>query len=144
MIVAVTGGSGYVGRPTVRSLRELGATAVSVSRRAAPGDPRQAAVDVMDRSTWPGLQRHGNPDRLVHLAWGLLGDYENPAHYLELLPAHLEFVKWCVDSGIRDITVAGTCFEYGNVEGELLEESETVPSTAYGFAKDSLRRSLHA
>jgi dTDP-6-deoxy-L-talose 4-dehydrogenase (NAD+) len=38
--------------------------------------------------------------------------------------------------------VAGTCLEYGMQYGPLTEQAETAPATAYGFAKDALRKSL--
>ena len=55
---------------------------------------------------------------------------------------HYWFLKGLVESGLRSIFVAGTCFEYGMQSGSLNESIETHPNTPYGFAKDVLRRQL--
>jgi dTDP-6-deoxy-L-talose 4-dehydrogenase (NAD+) len=47
-----------------------------------------------------------------------------------------------IESGLKNILVAGTCFEYGMRSGPLSEGVETRPTNPYGFAKDSLRRQL--
>jgi dTDP-6-deoxy-L-talose 4-dehydrogenase (NAD+) len=45
-------------------------------------------------------------------------------------------------NGAKDITVIGTCFEYGMQEGELLETMPALPTNPYGLAKDTLRKQL--
>jgi dTDP-6-deoxy-L-talose 4-dehydrogenase (NAD+) len=45
-------------------------------------------------------------------------------------------------AGLKSLTVAGTCLEYGIREGELWEGMEASPDTAYGISKDRLRRWL--
>jgi nucleoside-diphosphate-sugar epimerase len=142
MRVVVTGASGFLGTPTVAALAEYGAQVVSVSRHGTLDDSLSLRVDITDPSTWPALLTPVRPDRLIHLAWGYLGDFNDPRHYLELLPAHLRFLAWCVRNSITDITVAGTCFEYGLAEGRMIEEMAAQPVTAYGIAKDSLRRAM--
>jgi dTDP-6-deoxy-L-talose 4-dehydrogenase (NAD+) len=47
-----------------------------------------------------------------------------------------------VESGVKNITVAGTCFEYGLQEGCLSETAPAKPCTAYGQAKNELRLML--
>ena len=42
-----------------------------------------------------------------------------------------------------NISVIGTCFEYGMQSGELSESLQTRPDNPYGFAKDSLRKQLY-
>ena len=51
-------------------------------------------------------------------------------------------MKNFIDRGIKKIAVAGTCYEYGLLEGCLREDMQTNPVTMYGLAKDTLRRSL--
>jgi dTDP-6-deoxy-L-talose 4-dehydrogenase (NAD+) len=45
-----------------------------------------------------------------------------------------------IAGGLKDIVVAGTCFEYGMIEGCLSEDLDTKPSNSYGIAKDTLRK----
>ena len=51
-----------------------------------------------------------------------------------------QFIKNLVANGLKDITITGTCFEYGMVNGCLSEDIQTNPSNSYAIAKDSLRK----
>ncbi len=82
------------------------------------------------------------PDLLMHLAWGGLPNYKSLHHFEEQLPAQYSFLKALVESGLNNILVTGTCFEYGMRSGPLSEHLEARPSSPYGFAKDMLRRQL--
>jgi dTDP-6-deoxy-L-talose 4-dehydrogenase (NAD+) len=84
----------------------------------------------------------GQPGVLIHLAWGGLPNYKSLHHFEEELPAHYRFLKALVESGLKNLLVAGTCFEYGMQPGPLSEDAETRPNNPYGFAKDVLRRQL--
>lgn len=82
------------------------------------------------------------PDLLIHLAWEGLPNYKADFHINENLPRHFSFLKNLIDHGLMDITVTGTCFEYGMKEGALSEEMDTMPANAYAIAKDTLRKRL--
>jgi dTDP-6-deoxy-L-talose 4-dehydrogenase (NAD+) len=85
------------------------------------------------------LQR---PDLMIHLAWDGLPDYKNINHIERNLFENYFFLKDMINGGLKDLTVAGTCFEYGFKNGPLSEDMETNPITPYAVAKDSLRRFL--
>ncbi|MXV17395.1 NAD-dependent epimerase/dehydratase family protein [Hufsiella ginkgonis] len=82
------------------------------------------------------------PHRLIHLAWQGLPNYKSLFHIEENLPVHYAFLKNMIQGGLSDVTVTGTCFEYGNAEGELREDMKTEPGNPYGLAKDTLRKFL--
>ena len=82
------------------------------------------------------------PAALIHLAWPGLPNYRDFFHLGRNLPADLAFLEAAVDAGVSQIMVAGTCLEYGMQYGPLTEQAATAPITAYGFAKDALRKSL--
>jgi nucleoside-diphosphate-sugar epimerase len=143
MHVAVTGGNGFLGKPTVETLNRLGAVVRSAGRNPRPPESVVGVyLDVADRRTWKNLLIPFPPQRLIHLAWEHLDNFEDQRHYLDLLPDHLAFLTWCAKNGIADITVAGTCLEYGKNNGEMREETVAAPVTAYAIAKDALRRGL--
>jgi nucleoside-diphosphate-sugar epimerase len=147
MCVAITGAGGFLGQPTLAALAESNATIVAASRSIGKGKSVSqnifsATVDITKPSSWDSLFAGNRPTRLIHLAWDHLDDFEDPRHYLEQLPHHLAFIEWCVAKGISDVTVAGTCYEYGLVNGQLHEEMPASPVIAYAIAKDALRRSL--
>ena len=82
------------------------------------------------------------PDLLIHLAWEGLPNYKADFHINENLPRHFIFIKNLIDHGLKDITVTGTCFEYGMQEGELSELIEPKPTNSYSIAKDTLRKKI--
>jgi dTDP-6-deoxy-L-talose 4-dehydrogenase (NAD+) len=83
-----------------------------------------------------------SPDKVIHLAWEGLPNFSGLFHFESVLLKHYHFLKKLVQDGVKQLTVTGTCLEYGLTEGELKEETLTNPVTSYGFAKDALRRSL--
>lgn len=148
MKVVVTGATGFVGRHvTARFLREgHSLTAVARNSDRAATMPWYPQVDFVasDLATDfnPVLERCLESDILVHLAWPGLPNYRNFFHVGRNLPVDLAFLEAAVAAGVRQLMVAGTCFEYGMQYGPLTEDTETRAHTPYGFAKDSLRKSL--
>jgi nucleoside-diphosphate-sugar epimerase len=100
-----------------------------------------ACVDLKDDPV-KAFHLMNHPDVLIHLAWGGLPNYTSPHHFEEELPAQYRFLKALVESGLKNLVVTGTCFEYGMQSGPLSEYIEARPNTPYGFAKDMLRRQL--
>ena len=88
------------------------------------------------------FQYFSSPDIIIHLAWEGLPNYDSLFHFEENLPRHYKFLKNLVLQGAKDITVTGTCFEYGMQEGELSETMPALPSNSYAIAKDTLRKFL--
>ncbi len=84
----------------------------------------------------------GHPDAMIHLAWEGLPNYKGAFHLEENFPRHYSFIRNLVINGLRDITITGTCFEYGMREGCLSEDMETHPANSYAIGKDALRKQL--
>lgn len=146
----VTGASGFVGRHVVQALLARGHR-VTVSAT----DPARLAslawadlVTVMPYTLSPQPDERdlyayfGQPDAVIHLAWQGLPNYKASFHLDQnLFPQYL-FLKNLIEHGLSDLTVTGTCFEYGMQSGCLSEDTPTAPSNAYALAKDSLRKFL--
>jgi nucleoside-diphosphate-sugar epimerase len=116
-----------------------------------PGAPvpalfsRYAAVQMDLLNPRPdSFARLGSPDVLFHLAWAGLPNYKSAHHVEAELPAQHAFLKGLVQSGLRNLVVTGTCFEYGMRSGRLSEDMEPAPANPYGMAKDGLRRQLES
>lgn len=144
----VTGATGFVGRHVVNALLKGGHDVIAVAR----DEGKAKQLEWFNRVTFISCDLHDNRqilfeasnniDALIHLAWPGLPNYQAAFHLTENLPADLLFLKEVVNFGIPHIIVAGTCLEYGLQNGMLTEEMETKPSTPYGVAKDTLRKSL--
>lgn len=144
--IAVTGATGFVGRHTIQALLDQGVIPTLLVREGsriplAWGEcPR---VDVDLHETPPNLfELAGQPDILIHLAWGGLPNYRSLTHFEQELPAQYRFLKTMIVSGLPHLFVAGTCFEYGMQSGPLHEGLEVTPTNPYGYAKNSLRQQL--
>ncbi len=150
MHILVTGASGFVGQHVVRALLARGhritasatepaslyrfdwANQVTVVPYVLP-----MAGDLQNLYTY-----FGQPDALIHLAWQGLPNYKSSFHIDQnLFPQYL-FLKNLIVNGLPEVTVAGTCFEYGMQSGCLSEDATTYPANPYALAKDSLRRFL--
>ena len=146
MKIAVTGATGFIGRHVVA---ELASHAVEVVAVVRPSSTRSLTLPVdtvvsLDLHDAPAnaFERMGRPDVLIHLAWGGLPNYKSLHHFELELPAQYRFLKGLIESGLQNLIVAGTCFEYGMQSGPLGVNLQPSPTNPYGFAKDTLRRQL--
>src|SRR5690606_23951519 len=96
---------------------------------------------------WEFLERYGDlndylnfPDHAVILAWKGLPDFRNAIHLTYSYPYASILLKKLKEDGVKNISIAGTCLEYGLQEGALSVNTETEPVTNYGLAKDLLRK----
>lgn len=86
----------------------------------------------------------GKPDLLIHLAWEGLPNYLDQFHVENNLPRHQRFLYNLISNGLNDLTVSGTCLEYGMMNGCLNESLVVDPSNPYAIAKNSLRLYLES
>lgn len=144
--VTITGATGFVGRHVLAELARRNFDIVATTRGTARDMPHQANVRwvTLDIASPPAdaFALLGEPDLLIHLAWGGLPNYRALTHFEVELPAHYAFLKQLTEAGLKSLLVAGTCLEYGLRSGSLSETDPTFPVTSYGLAKDTLRRQL--
>src|SRR5690348_16415148 len=148
MKILVTGATGFIGQHVVPRLLEGGHAVTAVARDETKargfdwfGDVRFLSFDLHQRPETIINYCEGI-DAAVHLAWRGLPNYNDVFHFEENLPADYRFLKALAGSGVRHLLVAGTCLEYGMQSGALTESAPTTPCTAYGVAKDALRKFL--
>ena len=147
MKIAVTGATGFLGQYVVRDLlNRPNIEIIAVSHKAARSliwGERVTHIQ-LDLSL-PGIDflgAIGSPDVVIHLAWLGLPNYSSSHHFETHLSEQYRFLSNMVKAGLPKLVCAGTCLEYGLQSGELNENMLTNPNTAYGFAKDALRRQL--
>jgi len=145
MKIAVTGATGFVGQYVVQELIRQNINVIAISRHKSSlwQDNKLVKTICLDIDNYdPNVFEHIEcPKTLIHLAWPGLQDYNSTIH-TETVPKHLRFLTSCIESGLKQLIVIGTCLEYGVQDGELNESSPIKPSTAYGIAKNKLRIGL--
>ena len=141
----MVGATGFLGRHVVPALLARGASVVAASRSPERLELRHERLTTLrlDIAQAEGAYaRLGEPDVLLHLAWGGLPNYRSVVHLEQELPRQSSFLAACARDGLQRLLVTGTCLEYGMQSGCLDEGMSTAPTTAYGQAKDRLRRHL--
>jgi dTDP-6-deoxy-L-talose 4-dehydrogenase (NAD+) len=148
--ILVTGATGFIGNYVVSELLARGNEVMATSANADKAlsmdwfgnvDYRELNFENLHAGT-NYFEYFDNPDRIVHLAWEGLPNYKSLFHFEENLHRHYTFLKNLVENGCRDITVTGTCFEYGMQEGCLSETMPSSPANPYALAKDTLNKFL--
>jgi nucleoside-diphosphate-sugar epimerase len=148
--VLVTGATGFIGNYVIEELLKKSCTIIATSSNEEAAAKknwfkrvRYIPFDLKQFDAAVSYQKYfDDPDAVIHLAWEGLPNYKASFHTEENLPRHFKFIKNLAENGQKDITVTGTCFEYGMQEGCLDEEMQTKPANAYAVAKDSLRKRL--
>ncbi len=150
MKILVTGATGFIGNHVIKQLlkHNFYVIATSSNKNKAKNFPwfNEAKYLAFDLSQFDAsidyYDLFERPDIIIHLAWEGLPNYHSLFHIEENLFRHYHFLKNLVNNGAKDITVTGTCFEYGLQEGKLSEDLPTLPANPYAIAKDSLRKFL--
>ena len=150
MKVLVTGATGFIGNYVIEELLRHNYTVVASSANKQKAEQVEwfnkvtyISFDFTDfNSSLNYYHFFDKPDLMIHLAWEGLPDYKSSFHEEINLPRHLALLTNLIQNGLNDLTVTGTCFEYGMQEGCLNEELPTLPKNPYGKAKDQLRKEL--
>ena len=145
----VTGATGFIGQHVIERLLATDNVRILATARTKPTQSAWLSkvqfvpFDInADFSETDLFAYFGEPDTLIHLAWQGLPDYKSLAHIDTYWLQHYRFLTNLIANGLTDLTVTGTCLEYGLQSGCLSEELPTQPTTAYGLAKDTLRKTL--
>jgi dTDP-6-deoxy-L-talose 4-dehydrogenase (NAD+) len=150
MKILVTGATGFIGQYIVKYLLSLGVDVTATGARS----PDEAKLLFGTNKKLNYIQKDlsekeenyysffTSPDILIHSSWMGLPNYNELFHIERNLPANYYFIKNMISNGLQDLTVIGTCFEYGLQNGKLDENINTNPCTVYGLAKDALRKCI--
>lgn len=136
MKVAVVGGSGFVGRPTVERLLELGAQ-VSVLRRENARHPREIQISGLDDVTVGHTLRALRPDVVLNLAWttqhGAFWSSPENGRYLDFAKRLPRLAR---DAGASRYIGVGSAAEYpSGFRCRSGSRSYLLPPSTYGRAK---------
>jgi dTDP-6-deoxy-L-talose 4-dehydrogenase (NAD+) len=140
MKILVTGANGFIGRYVLKTILNTNhdIIATSTEDKCVLDNINYIPADFnIERNDY--FERFSCPDALIHLAWQGLPNYNELFHLERNLWSSYRFLKNMIEGGTKNVTVIGTCFEYGLQEGCLSEELPAKPNTTYGVAKNTLR-----
>jgi nucleoside-diphosphate-sugar epimerase len=152
MKVLITGSTGFIGKHVIDQLLNIGniniiATSSNEENLNKYYKNKRVKIVPFDiyekqKSNLDLYKFFDRPDKLIHLAWKGLPNYNESFHITDNLIKDFNFISNLIHNGLKDITITGTCFEYGMLEGELEENMLTYPTNYYALAKDTLRKML--
>jgi len=148
MRVLLTGGSGFLGRYVLDSLRRQGIETVTLGRRRAPDSAFAHLIeaDLLAASDFASLVKESGATHLLHLAWyAEHGKYWTSPLNLRWVEATTRLLEAFCEAGGQQAVLAGTCAEYDWSHGYCREDNTPLnPATLYGTAKDATRRLVMA
>ena len=146
MKVMITGATGFVGRNLIKKISKKKNWKILCLVRKKPHLDNINKIKFHKTDIYSEklniYKKYGVPDVLIHLAWSGLPNYQENFHLKTNLPNEKAFLTRAINAGVKQIIIAGTCFEYGKLSGKLNENKICKPNTKYGQAKNLLREHL--
>ena len=141
--VAVTGGTGFIGRYVINLLIEKDHEVIAIGRNCPHQHPNLTFIqhDLINDYDYSWLDKY-RPTHLLHLAWyAEHGKFWTSPLNLRWCDGTVRLIEAFCRYGGQRIVVAGSCIEYDWSFGYCQEKlTPSNPSTLYGIAKDSARR----
>lgn len=151
MKVLVTGATGYIGSLVIEHFLRTGVEVIASSSSAQKAREcgwydqvtyKEYSIEQAQGASNNLYDYFSKPDFMLHLAWQGLPNYNKQDHIEQNLFRQYFFFQNLIKNGLKDISVTGTCLEYGMLNGCLSENMHTLPGNYYALAKDSLRKLL--
>ena len=136
MEIHLIGSKGFIGKSIQKKSKNIDLHCWSHSN-----EENHNKFNLYDKQSWRDLISK-SPETVLILSWPGLPNYNDPFHITRNLPLFIELVEALINSGCKNIIVAGSCYEYGDINGCINEEQIVRPNNFYAIAKDTFRRSI--
>tara|TARA_B100000787_G_C16194793_1_gene299968 strand:- start:1273 stop:2106 length:834 start_codon:yes stop_codon:yes gene_type:complete len=141
--ILITGASGFIGKNLVSKLlkKKNQITVIVRNKKKIKDQEWYNRVEVFEGDIFKKKNIFFNKhyDVLIHLAWDKLDNFNSIKHH-QNLEKHKRFIESALKNKIKRFIFAGTCQEYGQINGKLNENMKIKPSTSYSKSKNELRK----
>jgi nucleoside-diphosphate-sugar epimerase len=141
MKILVTGSTGFIGNAVICELLKYGHSIIATSRNKEKASGfswydrvEYISYDLNERKK-DVLKMFLKPEMIIHTAWDFLDDYFDIRHLKINYENSRSLIGNLILSGMKNISVLGTCFEYGLSEGLVSEKDAPHPLIEYAQAK---------
>jgi len=94
--------------------------------------------DLAEAAPWREAVRKFSPEACIHLAWTGLPDYSLP-RCMENFNSSAQLIELLSSTECQKIFVAGTCWEYGDLQGQVGEADSPRAMNLFASFKTALR-----
>ena len=144
MNIFITGASGFIGTHLVESLLNNNFKVICLVRNPLKNSNLLKKGAVLIKGSIEDFSdeifNDYKIDVLFHLAWHLVNKVNSVEHLETHYKGQKYFLNKVLNSSIKKIIIAGSCFEYGMQNGLMSTKNKTIPITKYGIAKNKLRK----
>lgn len=141
-MIHIIGCSGFIGKAIQKESKGRN-DVIFYSSRIKVTTRNFCYFNLKDRKSWDNIKLKKN-DKLIFLSWKNLPNFNKKFHLTENLLDSILFMEYILNKGLSKIIVAGTCYEYGLQNGQLLEDYEPKPLNCYAYAKNCFRQILES
>ncbi len=141
MLIAIIGGTSFIGEKLISSLKKRKIIATYNSNKIS-GTNNVIWKKLDFRDNKKNLFKYlGSPDIVINLAWADIPKYHLKKHYKTFYYQKRLNLN-LIQNGLRNLIVTGTCYEYGKINGKISENIKEKPNTHYGMSKLMLLKSI--
>ena len=140
MRILVTGLNGFIGKNLINYFSKDDLI-MSLSREINPSieipNLIQIKGDIANPNLWKERVLNFCPECCIHLAWQGIPDF-SLKNCRENVYKNLVFLEFLKEIKIKNLIVAGSCWEYGDCEGEIDENFTPQNPSLFGLSKLSI------
>lgn len=138
--VLLTGTSGFIGLAVERLLYtdKFGIEARFAKRNGK--NKSDISLDLESDYNLSELLESWQPDTLLHLAWAGIPDFSEEQNQKNIQNS-FRLIDQSLNLGVKRVILAGSCWQYGTVTGEISEDHPVINPSALGVCKNTLFQS---